>query len=258
MPTIRENRAKWNRYDWEKGGGDEWSYRWGGSDYTFWGTLYPRLMPFLPAGRALEIAPGHGRITQYLQRFCDRLILVDLVPRCIDGCRQRFADLDHLEYHVNDGRSLAMVEDRSLDFALSFDSLVHADDDVIEAYVTQLAAKLAADGVAFVHHANLKPFCDPHTGLPPFTNTHWRSPKVAAEDVRRWAEDAGAVCFAQELVNWGRDGTVLHDCFSLITPAGSRHARPHRLRQNPSFMDEVDSWGEVAELYAGREIVPPG
>lgn len=258
MPTIRENRAKWNRYDWDAGRGDEWSYRWGGPDFTFWGTVFPRIMCFLPAARALEIAPGHGRITQFLHRFCDRLVLVDLVPRCIDGCRARFADFDHIEYHVNDGRSLAMIDDHSLDFAISFDSLVHADDDVIEAYVRQLASKLTADGVAFLHHSNLKPFSDPNTGVPTIENSHWRSPKVGAIEVKAWADDAGLACVGQELINWGRDGIVLHDCFSLLTPAGSRWARPYQRRENPSFMDEVDGWGEVAELYAGRDITPPG
>lgn len=257
MPTIRENRAKWSRYNWQKSHGDEWSYRWGGADYTFFGSLFPRIMPFLPVGRGLEIAPGHGRITQFLNRFCDHLTIVDLVPGCIDACKERFADLDHIDYHVNDGKSLAMVPDGSIDFALSFDSLVHADDDVLEAYVSQLPSKLSAQGVAFVHHSNLKPFCDPNTGVPSFENRHWRSPKVSADDIRTWADAAGGVCFAQELINWGRDGTVLHDCFSWITPKGSPHAREPRRRENPCFMDEVDGWGEVAELIDDRDLSPP-
>ena len=36
-------------------------------------------------------------------------------------------DVEGISYFVNDGRSLAMVPERSVDFAFSFDSLVHVD-----------------------------------------------------------------------------------------------------------------------------------
>ena len=48
-----------------------------------------------------------------------------------------------------------MVADRSVDFAFSFDSLVHADAEVLDAYAAELARTLAPDGVAFIHHSNL-------------------------------------------------------------------------------------------------------
>ena len=80
----------------------------------------------LPARQVLEIAPDHGRISRFLAPLSRRLVLVDLAPNCIAACRQRFAHLRHLEYHVNDGRSLPMVAAASIDAVVSFDSLVHA------------------------------------------------------------------------------------------------------------------------------------
>jgi hypothetical protein len=47
-----------------------------------------------------------------------------------------------------------MIADRSIDLALSFDSLVHAEADVLSSYLAQLATKLRSDGVAFIHHSN--------------------------------------------------------------------------------------------------------
>ena len=35
-----------------------------------------------------------------------------------------------------------MIQDKSIDFVFSFDSLVHAEAEVIEAYLNQLAMKL--------------------------------------------------------------------------------------------------------------------
>ena len=91
----------------------------------------PRIARFLPAGSILEIAPGHGRWTDFLREHCDTLSIVDLDAACIDACRERFAGDERIAYHVNDGRSLDMIEDGSVDFAFSFDSLVHADAEVV-------------------------------------------------------------------------------------------------------------------------------
>ena len=81
--------------------------------------------------------------------------MVDMAEHCIDACRRRFASDTHISYHVNDGKSLEMVQDDSTDFVFSFDSLVHAEADVIEIYLRQLARKLTPNGVAFIHHSNI-------------------------------------------------------------------------------------------------------
>jgi len=85
----------------------------------------------------------------------DHYIGVDLNSNCISACQERFADVKHAAFYANDGKSLAMVEDSSVDFAFSFDSLVHAEMDVIEAYCRELSRKLSPSGVAFIHHSNL-------------------------------------------------------------------------------------------------------
>ena len=61
----------------------------------------------------------------YLKEHCRQLHLVDPAAECIEGCRRRFAAESHLTYHVNDGRSLEMIPNQSVDFVFSFDSLVH-------------------------------------------------------------------------------------------------------------------------------------
>ena len=83
----------------------------------------------------LEIAPGRGRWTSYLRGYCDRLAIVDLDEACIAACRQRFEGDDRITYHVNDGMSLAMIDDESVDLAFSFDSLVHANAEVLASYL---------------------------------------------------------------------------------------------------------------------------
>jgi len=82
-------------------------------------------------------------------------IAVDLSPKCVEHCKQRYSIDGHVEFHVNDGRSLSMVSDDSIDFAFSFDSLVHAEEDVLEAYLKELSKKLGPGGTGFIHHSNM-------------------------------------------------------------------------------------------------------
>ena len=260
MPTIDDNVQEWgSRYDWSRQGAD-WSDPWGGTEYLWWGTVYPRVMSFLPAGHILEIAPGYGRMTEFLRRFCSRLTLVDLNERCIAACRDRFADADGIEYHVNDGRSLAMVADGSIDFAFSFDSLVHADADVVEAYLVQLATKLRPDGVAFLHHSNCGSYLMPirrwaqRAGADALgdrvsrrLNRNWRSEDMTAERFAALAAGAGLRCIGQESINWL--SRLPNDCFSTMALEGSKADREPRAMRNLGFMAEMRRLRRLAELY---------
>ena len=155
MPSIKDNLSSWGgSYDWPQQG-DEWSVSWGNVETQWHATLLPRIRHFVPAGRILEIAPGYGRWSHFLISCSDQYIGVDLNSNCISACQKRFANAKNATFYVNDGKSLAMVEDGSVDFAFSFDSLVHAEIDVIEAYCHELSRKLSPNGVAFIHHSNL-------------------------------------------------------------------------------------------------------
>ena len=126
----------------------------------WYGSIFPRIIQHLPSNRILEIACGYGRWTQYLKDLCSNLVVVDLSSECIQGCKKRFSDCPHIEYHINDGKSLDMISDSSVDFLFSFDSLVHADESVLKAYLSQLPRILTDNGVAFIHHSNLGEYAD--------------------------------------------------------------------------------------------------
>ncbi len=270
MATVEENRDTWNTYDWPEGG-DEWSWEWGGTAAMWYGTLLPRLYRWLPAGTILEIAPGFGRWTQFLKDQAGELIVVDLSEKCISACRERFAGATNIAYHVNDGRSLAMIPDRTIDFAFSFDSLVHVEGDVLQAYLTELSSKLRPDGIGFIHHSNLGNWLPqlrwgrrlqrlprPLNGANGWllrhgkitVNSHVRAESATAQLFVELCERADLRCIAQEIVNWGQP--LLNDCFSVFTPAGSRHAKPFEVVENPHFMDEAVASTARKRLYEGE------
>ena len=161
------------------------------SEAQWFGAIYPRLHRFLPATSVLEIAPGFGRWTRFLVPSCERYIGVDLSHACISACREAFQNASHAEFFENDGTSLSMVPDGSVDLAFSFDSLVHVEMDVIDAYVGRIMSKLADRGVAFIHHSNVKATPSGRDDL------HHRAPSVSHElsqegGHRCWRDDARA------------------------------------------------------------------
>ena len=237
MPDLNENVNYWDGgFHWRHGG-DEWSDWWGGPQSQWQATVYPRIEEFLPAGRLLEIAPGYGRWTQFLRDHCDELAGIDLSVRCVKACRRRFRRDRRLTFHVNDGKSLAAVGDGMIDFAFSFDSLVHVEQDIMEAYVAELARVLDNDGVAFVHHSNMAAYASEAVGprIP-----HWRSASVSAQSVAQSARAVGLTCFKQELVGWGSDHEFLSDTFTLLTRTGSMYDRPPEVVENSAFMQEAE------------------
>lgn len=265
MPTLDENSENWTAgWDWSHQG-DEWSWWWGDTSALWHGALMPRIHPLVPAGTILEIAPGFGRWTQYLKDLCDSLVIVDMTEQCIEHCRERFADSSHIAYHVNDGRSLAMVDDSSIDFAFSFDSLVHAGPDVLGSYLQQLAAKLKPDGIGLIHHSNagaLQPLNEVSRHIParlfgPLMRrgvavnlAAWRDEGMSAATFRSQCEAAGLACVTQELVSWEFGGYLI-DCFSVFTLPGSRWDRPTRVMRNPMFVAEAR---RMARLYAASSF----
>lgn len=263
MPSLEENQLAWSAvHDWSRAG-EEWSEWWGSAEAQWRWSLLPRIGTMLPASSILEIAPGYGRWTHYLREQCDHLTVVDLSERCIDVCRERFAGDERISYFVNDGRSLAMLPDGSIDFVFSFDSLVHAEADVMREYIAQLARKLTPHGIGFIHHSNWGAYPAYHRVMDVIPSrklrkglaklqimdgeSHWRARSMTAELFERYAREAGLACIGQELVNWGVHR--LCDCFSVFVPAASPRARPNQLLRNPGFMEEAALIKRVARIY---------
>lgn len=255
MPSIETNIQIWNEgYDWTKLG-DEWSQAWGGEDIQWYGVILPRIQAYLTekngnlqTGTILEIAPGFGRWTKYLKNFCEKLVVVDLSEKCIEACQIRFKDCSNLEYHVNDGKSLEMIEDNSLNFAFSMDSLVHAEEEAIAAYLEQLPQKLTRNGIGFIHHSNYEKFVD----VPGHINQHMRATTMSAEKFKRLAEEYQLKCLSQELVNWGCDSLI--DSFSVVAKQESDWNISYKMLENNNFMQEAAHLKKLSELYGNKRV----
>ena len=148
--NIEEQRL-WNLDSNWTIGGHEWSKSFGTTEDLWNYQIFDKIKEFR-GKKILEIAPGFGRITQFLSILASELIVVDLNPLCIEKTK---AKLKHhvLAYFVNDGKSIPKVRDNSQDLVFSFDSFVHMHANVTEEYVKEIYRVLKPGGQAFIHHS---------------------------------------------------------------------------------------------------------
>lgn len=158
--SVAENELKWNHYSWTRGE-NEWtqSEEWKNS------LIEHVMLENIPPGNVVvEIGPGFGRWTRKLVEISRRLIAVDVTEKCIAHCKKLFAENENVEFHINDGRSLDVVADDSVDYVWSFDVFVHIEPPDIEQYLREFRRILRDDGIAIIHH-----------GIAGNTDFDWRS-----------------------------------------------------------------------------------
>ena len=201
-------------------------------------------------------------------------IAVDLSPKCVEHCKQRYSIDGHVEFHVNDGRSLSMVSDDSTDFAFSFDSLIHAEENVLEAYLKELSKKLGPGGTGFIHHSNMGAYparlslFGYYNRLPSFVRRRllpinrvedalsiniagWRATSMTAALFRKHCESAGLRCISQELFSWNK-GKCLIDAISVIARDDFSADKKAACLENSEFIKNARTTSRLSQLYCGE------
>ena len=237
MPSIEWNKTKFGNAEGFPNRGEVWSEPWGGSYAQWYGVILPRIKKFLPCKSILEIAPGFGRWTSFLLDLCDRYTGVDISRTCIENLKGRF---HNGEFIKNDGYSLEMIADNKYDFIFSFDSLVHAEMDVIESYLKQIPQKLTKNGVAFLHISNLG-------ACQQTENIHARAKSVSAKLVRDFCSKHNINLVVQELINWRGDALI--DQFIIINRQKISFEKPILIVNN-EFMQEAKICKDIYMKYA--------
>jgi SAM-dependent methyltransferase len=146
-----EEQKLWNQPHMWEDGGHEWSGPFGNTENLWNKEIFNTIKEFR-GKKILEIAPGFGRITQFLSILAGELVVIDLNPLCIQKTREKLGN-HVLAYLVNDGKSLTGVRDSSQDLVFSFDSFVHMHANVSEEYVKEIYRVLKPGGHSFIHHS---------------------------------------------------------------------------------------------------------
>ena len=258
MATLEDNKNMWELDVVWKYGGEQWSMAWGGPRMQWYGSIMPRIHRYIPANTILEIGSGYGRFSQFLKDYAENLILVDISEKGIEACKSRFSDEKHIYCFVNDGKSLDMIHDNSVDFIFTHDALVFVEEDVMAEYIRQFAKKLTKDGVAFIHHSNLGAYWSfsnlshKTTKLLQKINIleedHWRARSVSAEKVKEMCHEFGLESITQEPVVYFTKKTFV-DCYSVLVHKDSKWFQEPKIFRNRSFMKEAENLRRLSKYY---------
>jgi len=160
----------------------------------------------------------------------------------VSACQEIFSNASHALFVQNDGLSLKCAPPEDFDLVFSFDSLIHAELDVLSHYIPQILQKLAPAGVGFIHHSN---FLSAGDVLP---GPHYRATTVSADIISKLITNHGGKVLIQELVNWC--GSTLHDCLTLFGNAVAHADIASIYLENPRFMDEASLIKNVQSFYS--------
>jgi ubiquinone/menaquinone biosynthesis C-methylase UbiE len=207
LENVEKNLHQWDqKHGWSKDG-DEWSGQASmcGIPYAEWKkTLVDSLiMPEIgPQSSVIEIAPGHGRWTEFLLAGSAHVTIVDISPNCLNFCRGRFDGVENIDYFLTPGNKLPHHASGAIDFLWSYDSFVHMDRNVIEGYLAEMKRVLKVGGRATLHHANIDDV-DNHVQA---EHKGWRSP-INERIMKELAEKAG-LQVVRQFVYWDEERKI--------------------------------------------------
>jgi len=146
-----EEQRQWNNESMWSESGHEWSKSFGTTENLWNNHIFDDIKEFRNK-KILEIAPGHGRITQFLSILASELLVIDLNENCIKKTKEK---LGHhvLGYFVNNGNDLPKIRDNSQDLVFSFDSFVHMHQNVSDDYLGEIYRVLKKGGRGYIHHS---------------------------------------------------------------------------------------------------------
>lgn len=175
-------------------------------DYQWAALIWPQIKE-LDFTVVVDVAAGYGRNSAKLLEHAEKLFVVDINPKCIEVCQERFRGDDRVHCFKNDGISLKEIDDSSVTLVYSFDAMVHFDSDVVRSYLTEFYRVLQPGGSCFIHHSNSTE--RPGGELTPPHSRNFMSKALFAH----YSMKAGFEVVQQTVIDWGVPAL---DCMSVI------------------------------------------
>lgn len=128
---------------------------WAGGEQTL-DKILAVLDVSIPAdAKVLEIGCGLGRITRALARRSRSVVALDVSPEMVAQAQAHNAAIENVRWLVGDGRSLAGIENESVDICHSHVVFQHIPDPQITLnYVREMGRVLTPGGFAFFQVSN--------------------------------------------------------------------------------------------------------
>ena len=123
---------------------------------VFWEKNSPffKLFQRLNTERIIELACGRGRhVTKYISQT-EKVVLVDILDKNIEYCKDRFRKFENVDYYVNNGYDLSDLQSDYYTALFTYDAMVHFELMDIYQYLLEAYRVLKIGGRALFHHSN--------------------------------------------------------------------------------------------------------
>lgn len=176
----------------------------------FWGkdTVFYRMFEQLDLENVIELAVGHGRHIKMYEPKANHIVVVDILQKNIDYCKERYRNFNKIDYYCNNGYNLNELNNNTYTALFSYDAMVHFEMMDIFEYLKDIYRVLKPNGMALLHHSNntsdyKKSFSDAVNGR------NYMSKDLFAYLSYR----AGFDVVDQKVIDWGLKDL---DCISLL------------------------------------------
>lgn len=115
---------------------------------TFWNdtSIFYEMFRQLDISYIIELACGRGRHVDKYKSDAKKIVLVDILQKNIDICKERFGGDLKIQYYKNDGYDLKQLEDEAYTALFSYDAMVHFEMMDIYSYLKDIYRVLKKGG----------------------------------------------------------------------------------------------------------------
>lgn len=159
----------------------------------------------------MDFGCGEGRIVNLILSSYNRIICCDIPDGPLEVCKKRFATCKNVEYVCSTEEGIQMT-DSECDMVYSWDAMVHFDYDMMAFYIPEIYRVLKKDGIAIIHHSNLKNASDVTCTSNWVHNFASRS-AFSKEEFEKLAVSAGFELIEQRETEWSKKKI---DCISIV------------------------------------------
>lgn len=180
---------------------------------TFWDkdTVFYSMFDKLDLTNVIELACGWGRHVKYYIDKAGSVMLVDILQRNIDVCKERYSKNEKVDFYKNNGYDFEDLKDDTYTAIFSYDAVVHFEMMDIYSYLKEMYRVLVPGGMALIHHSN--DGSDYKNTFGNSSNPHGRN-FMSKTVFAYMAHRCGFEIVEQQVIDWGGEKDL--DCVSLI------------------------------------------
>lgn len=177
---------------------------------VFWDkdSVIYKMFSKLDLDNVIELAVGRGRHVRMYEQKANHIVLVDILQKNIDFCKERFKENKKIDYYCNNGYNLNQLKDNEYSALFTYDAMVHFEMMDIFEYLKDIHRVLRKGGMALFHHSN-----NTSSYKNSFYNATSGRSYMSKDLFAYLAYRAGFEIVEQQVIDWGVKDL---DCISLV------------------------------------------